>query len=160
METLFVVDFPCKSQQMLTRTPISIKEVKKCNRGRNWDTERSHIEVCFTVWVNVRAEILMCMLIYLTVTNCVLSSHLTPSILALTRRRVERLGQGQSRPFRLCSTVSSFGQSKQTGLAPGRGGLSRVALPGQGIVWDRTGWDGRPLIDAAHYFHPRKLGQL
>lgn len=89
-----------------------------------------------------------------------LSSHLTPSILALTRRRGERLGQGQSRPFRLCSTVSSFGQSKQTGLAPGQGGLSGVALPGQGIAWDRTGWDGRPLIDAAHYFHPRKLGQL
>lgn len=108
----------------------------------------------------MRAEIFSCMLIYLKVSKCVLSSHLAPSILALTRRRGERSGQGQSRPLRLRGTVSSFGQGKQTGLALGQSGLSGVALPGQGVAWDETGWDGRPLIDAAHYFHPRKLGQL
>lgn len=100
------------------------------------------------------------MLIYLTVSKCVLSSHHTPSALALSRRRGERSGQGQPRPFRLRGTVSYFGQGKQTGLASGQGGLSGVALPGQSIAWDRTGRDGRPLIDAGHYFQPRKLGQL
>lgn len=106
------------------------------------------------------AEVCVCMLIYLTVSKCVLSSHHTPSALALSRRRGERSGQGQPRPLRLRGTVSYFGQGKQTGLASGQGGLSRVALPGQGIAWDRTGRDGRPLIDAGHYFQPRKLGQL
>lgn len=102
----------------------------------------------------------ICMLIYLTLTECVLPSHHSPGTLALNRRRGERSGRGQPRPFRLCGTVSSFGQGKQTGLAPRQGGLSRVALPGQGIAWDRTEWDGKALIDAVHYFHPRKLGQL
>lgn len=88
------------------------------------------------------------------------SSHHYPSALALSRRRGERSGRGQPRPFRLSSTVSYFGQGKQTDLASGQGGLSGVALPGQGIAWDRTGRDGRPLIDAGHYFQPRKLGQL
>lgn len=88
------------------------------------------------------------------------SSHHTPSALALSRRRGERSGQGQSRPFHLGSTVSYFGQGKQTDLASGQGGLSRVALPGQGIALDRRGRDGKPLIDAGHYFQPRKLGQL
>ena len=112
------------------------------------------------VCVNLCAELCVCMLIYPTVSKCVLSSHHTPSALALSRRRGERSGQGQPRPLRLRGTVSYFGQGKQTGLASGQGGLSRVALPGQGLAWDRTGWDGRPLIDAGHYFHPRKLGQL
>lgn len=89
-----------------------------------------------------------------------LSRHHTPSTLALSRRRGERSGRGQPRPFRLHGTVSSSGQGKQTGLAPGQGGLSRVALPGQRIALgqDRTGW--QPLIDAAHYFHPHKTGTL
>lgn len=56
--------------------------------------------------------------------------------------------------------VSSSGRGKQTGLASGQGGLSGVALPGQGLASDRTGRDGRRLIDAGHYSQPRKLGQL
>ena len=103
------------------------------------------------MWVNVAslcaamnlcAKVLVCMLIYLTLSKYVLASHHPPSALALSRRRGERSGQGQPRPFRLYGAVSSFGQGKQTGLAPGQGGLSGVALPGQGIAWDRTGWDG------------------
>lgn len=106
------------------------------------------------------AEIL-CMCAHLTnCEKCVLSSHQNSSALALSRRRGERSGQGQSRPFRLPAVVSAFGQSKQTCLAPGQRGLSRMALPGQGKAQDRTEWDGSALIDAAHYFHPRKLGQL
>lgn len=54
-----------------------------------------------------------------------------------------------------CQTL---GKGKQTVLACGQGGLSRVALAGQGIAWNRTGRDGRRLIDAAHYFQPRKTG--
>lgn len=54
-----------------------------------------------------------------------------------------------------CQTL---GKGKQTVLACGQGVLSRVALPGQGIAWNRTGRDGRRLIDAAHYFQPRKTG--
>lgn len=118
------------------------------------------LSVCVCVSVCESVVKSVCMLIYLTVSKRVLPSHHTPCALALSRRRGERSGQGQPRPLRLRGTVSDFGQGKQTGLAFGQGGLSGVALPGQGIVWDRTGRDGRPLIDAGHYFQPRKLGQL
>lgn len=133
---------------------------------RETETQEDHILKFMLMWFLFRVcesmcrNMCVCMLIYLTVSKCVLSSHHTPSALALSRRRGERSGQGQPRPLRLRGTVSSFGQGKQTGLASGQGGLSGVAVPGQGIAWDRTGWDGRPLIDAGHYFHPRKLGQL
>lgn len=67
-----------------------------------------------------------------------LSGHYTPSAVALSRRKGERSGQGQPRPLSLRGIVSSFGQGKQTGLAPGQGVLGRVALPGQVMAWDRT----------------------
>lgn len=142
---------------------------------KNWKTVADHrsqtlnYSILMLVWayelkwflfICVCAEML-CACAHLTnCEKCVLSSHQNPSALALSRRRGERSGQGQSRPFRLPATVSSFGQGKQTCLAPGQRGLSGMALPGQGKAWDRTEWDGRPLIDVAHYFHPRKLGQL
>jgi len=101
----------------------------------------------------------MCVLIYLPLCKYVFSRHHSPNALALSRRRGERSGQEQPRPFRLLGTVSSFEQGKQTCLAPGQRGLSRMALPGQSKVWDRTRWDGRALIDAAHYF-PQKTGTI
>lgn len=142
---------------------------------KNWKTVADHrsqtlnysilklvwaYELKWFLFICVCAEML-CTCAHLTnCEKCVLSSHQNPSALALSRRRGERSGQGQSRPFLLPATVSSFGQGKQTCLAPGQRGLSGMALPGQGKAWDRTEWDGRPLIDVAHYFHPRKPGQL
>lgn len=84
--------------------------------------------------------------------KCVLASHHTLSALAFSRMWGERSGQGQLWPFHLCGTVSSFGQGKQTCLAPRARWARRVASAGQGAKLG-TGQNGTapPLIDAAQF---------
>lgn len=84
VETLFVSGFTNKNQQMLTTTPIFIKQSKNIAA---WETERSDIlklaSLCGVMWfvfvcVTLFAKIHVRMLIYLTVSKCVFPVITTP----------------------------------------------------------------------------------
>lgn len=59
----------------------------------------------------------------------------------------------------LAARCHTSGRANKQIWPPGKVGSAGVAPPGQVAAQDRTGSGGRPLIDAGHYFQPRKLGQ-